>query len=128
MCDKNCKGKCGWCVKKIPVGDPVKAENPLAMDSSLDIAAWCIYHTVSRIRRAHLVGSSLHLAELNVAEVDLREAISKLGEYDPDRVEPLPEYMRRVAEILLSRLEKARCQGCGYFGCDGSCVNYVGIE
>ena len=122
MCKKACKDCCGKCAKKIPVGEPIMAEDPLALDSALDMAAWIIYYSVSRVRRAHTTRSSQHFAELEMAVDDLKTAIDKLGACDPDRVEPLPEYLRRVAEILIARLEKARCQGCGHFGCDGGCV------
>ena len=127
MCNGGCDN-CGNCAKKIPVGEPVKRGDPLKIDSPLDISAWYIYHSVSRIRRAYTIGGSLHFAELEGAEEDLKEAISRLDKYSPDRIEPLPEYLRRVAELLVVKLEKARCQGCGHFGCDGSCVNYGGIE
>lgn len=109
-------------LNEILVGDPVEAESPLKIDGAIDVTAWYIYHSVSRIRRAYTRGSDLDYAELDIADDDLKVAVSHLEQCDPDRVEPLPEYLRRVAEILIARLERARCPGCGHFGCEGDCI------
>ena len=89
--------------------------DPLELPPGSMSLATHIAFAVNAMHDVRVHGTSLHWDALEDAEIGLKRAIAFVSEIDRERVEPILEYQRRVAEMLLKKLERARCPGCGSF-------------